>query len=173
MHAEEEFQGCQQKDQSNIDDNLNQVLVRVEQAFVKVEIMISRRAAAFAAAAASSTPPPPPPTSTQKSGKTLIHFEIVQPDRESATTEKKEFVVKSENHQVPKLEDCFMLATKSNIAEIGDGVLNVSTTHATIKQQLVDTKFDLSLLQHNFSANHCDKRRVCVVVLPLYMRLNY
>jgi hypothetical protein len=33
-----------------------------------------------------------------------------------------------------------MLATKSNIAKIGDGVLNVSTTHAIIKQQLVDTK---------------------------------
>jgi hypothetical protein len=107
----------------------------VEQAFAKVEIAISRRAAASAsAAAASSTPPPPPPTSTQKSGKTLIHAEIVQPDRESASTKKKEFDVKSKNHQVPKLEDCFMLATKSNIAEIGDGVLNVSTTHAIIKQ---------------------------------------
>jgi hypothetical protein len=54
-----------------------------------------------------------------------------------------------------------MLATKSNIAKIGDGVLNVSTTHAIIKQQLVDTKFDLSLSQHNCSANHCDKKELC------------
>jgi hypothetical protein len=77
----------QQKDQSNIDKNLNQVLARVEQSFAKVEIAISRRAAASVAAAASS--PPPPPTSTQKSGKTLIHAEIIQPDRESAPTEKK------------------------------------------------------------------------------------
>jgi hypothetical protein len=61
MHAEKESQGCQQKDQSNIDDNLNQVLIRVEQAFAKVEIAISRREAASAATAASS---PPPPTST-------------------------------------------------------------------------------------------------------------
>jgi hypothetical protein len=134
----------------------------VEQAFAKVEIAISRRAAASGVAAASSTPPPPPsPTSTQESGKTLIHTKIVQPDRESTTTEKKEFDVKSENHQVPKLEDCFMLATKSNIAEIGDCVLNVSTTHAIIKQQLVDTKFDLPLSQHNCSTNHCDKEELC------------
>jgi hypothetical protein len=70
----------------------------VEQAFVKVEIAISRRAAASAAAAASSLPPPPPPTSTQESGKTLIHAEIVQPDRESAPTKKKEFDIKSKNH---------------------------------------------------------------------------
>jgi hypothetical protein len=42
MHAEKELQGCQQKDQSNIDENLNQVLARVEQAFAKVEIAISR-----------------------------------------------------------------------------------------------------------------------------------
>jgi hypothetical protein len=62
--------------------------------------MISRRVAASAAAAASS--PPPPPTFTQEFGKTLIHAKIVQPDRESVTTEKKEFDVKFENHQVPK-----------------------------------------------------------------------
>jgi hypothetical protein len=161
MHAEKELQGCQQKDQSNIDDNLNQFLVREEQEFVKVEIEISRRAVASTTAATSSTPPPPPPTSTQQSGKTLIHAEIVQPDRESATTEKKEFDVKSENHRVTKLKDCFMLATKSNIAKIGDVVLNVSTTHAIIKQQLVNTKFDLPLSQHNCSANHCDKEELC------------
>jgi hypothetical protein len=61
MHAEKKLQGCQQKDQSNIDDNLNQVLIRVEQAFAKVEIAISRREAASATVATSS---PPPPTST-------------------------------------------------------------------------------------------------------------
>jgi hypothetical protein len=81
----------------------------VEQAFAKVEIAISRRAAASAAAAAFS---PPPPTSTQESGKTLIHAKNVQPGRESAPTEKKEFDIKFKNHQVPKLEDPFMLATK-------------------------------------------------------------
>jgi hypothetical protein len=70
----------------------------VEQAFVKFEIAISRRAAASAVATASS--PPPPPTSTQKSGKTLIHAKIVQLDREGAPTEKKEFDIKSKNHQV-------------------------------------------------------------------------
>jgi hypothetical protein len=97
MHAEKELQRCQQKDQSNIDENLNQVLAKVEQVFAKVEIAISRRVAASAATAASS-PPPPPPTSTQESGKNLIHAEIVQFDRESAPTEKKKFDIKSKNH---------------------------------------------------------------------------
>jgi hypothetical protein len=87
-----------QKDQSNIDENLNQVLAKVEQVFAKVEIAISRRVAASAATAASSPPPPPPSTSTQESGKTLIHAEIVQFDRESAPTEKKEFDIKSKNN---------------------------------------------------------------------------
>jgi hypothetical protein len=132
----------------------------MEQAFAKVEIMISRRAAASTAVVASSTPPPPP-TSTQESGKTLIHAEIIQPDRESATTEKKEFDVKSKNHQVPKLEDCFMPSTKYNIAKICDVVLNMSTTHTIIKQQLVNTKFDLPLSQHNCLANHSDKEELC------------
>jgi hypothetical protein len=54
-----------------------------------------------------------------------------------------------------------MLATKSNIAEIGNGVLNVSSTHAIIEQQLVDTKFDLPLSHVNCSANHCDKEELC------------
>jgi hypothetical protein len=54
-----------------------------------------------------------------------------------------------------------MLAIKSNIAEIGDAMLNVSTTHAIIEQQLVDTKFDLPLSQDNCSANHCDKEELC------------
>jgi hypothetical protein len=54
-----------------------------------------------------------------------------------------------------------MLATKSNIAEIGDGVLNMSTTHAIIEQQLVDTKFDLPLSHDYCSTNHCDKEELC------------
>jgi hypothetical protein len=42
MLAEKELQGHQQKNQTNIGDNLNQVLARVEQAFVKIETAISR-----------------------------------------------------------------------------------------------------------------------------------
>jgi hypothetical protein len=61
MLAEEELQGCQQKNQTNIDDNLNQVLARVKEAFTKMETAISRRLAASATTTASS---PPPPTST-------------------------------------------------------------------------------------------------------------
>ena len=75
MLAEKELQGCQQRNQTNIDDNLNQVLARVEQAFAKVETAIRRRVAAFAPATASS--PPPPSTHTLESGKTLNHAEIV------------------------------------------------------------------------------------------------
>jgi hypothetical protein len=57
MLAEKELQGCQQKNQTNIDDNLNQVLSRLEQAFAKVEAAISTRVAASTATAASSPPP--------------------------------------------------------------------------------------------------------------------
>jgi hypothetical protein len=131
----------------------------VEQAFAKVEIAISRRAAASAAAAASSLPPPP--TSTQQSGKTLIHTKIVQLDRESATTEKEEFDVKSKNHQVSKLEDSFMLAIKSNITEIGGDVLNLSATHAIIEKHLMDTKYGLPLSQNNYFDGVCDKEELC------------
>ena len=114
MHAEKELQGCQEKNQSNIGDNLtNQVLARVEQAFVKVETAISRRVAASAAAAASS---PPPPTPTLESGKILNPAEIIQHDSESATSENKEIDIKYKNHQVPKLKDSFMLTIKSDIA---------------------------------------------------------
>ena len=42
MLAENELQGCQQKNQTNIGDNLNHILARVEQAFVKVETVIRR-----------------------------------------------------------------------------------------------------------------------------------
>ena len=43
-----------------------------------------------------------------------------------------------------------MLAIKSNIAEIGDEVLNLSTNHAIIKQHLVDTESKLPLSQNCF-----------------------
>jgi hypothetical protein len=42
MLAEKELLGHQQKNQTNIGDNLNQVLARVEQAFVKIETAINR-----------------------------------------------------------------------------------------------------------------------------------
>ena len=43
MLTEKELHGCQQKNESNIGDNLiNQVLARVEHAFAKVETAIDR-----------------------------------------------------------------------------------------------------------------------------------
>jgi hypothetical protein len=60
MLAEKEIQGHQQKNQANIGDNFNQVLARVEQAFTKIETMISRRVVVSTATAASSPPPPTP-----------------------------------------------------------------------------------------------------------------
>ena len=53
--------------------------------------------ATSAAIAASS---PPPPTSTQESGKTLIHAKLVQTNGDRAANGKKELDVKSENKQV-------------------------------------------------------------------------
>jgi hypothetical protein len=38
-----------------------------------------------------------------------------------------------------------MLATKSDIAKIGDDMLNLSTTHAIIEQDFVDTKSEIFL----------------------------
>jgi hypothetical protein len=63
MLVEKELQECQQINQTNIGDNLNQILAMVEQAFAKVETVIRRRVAASTPATASS-PPPPPPTHT-------------------------------------------------------------------------------------------------------------
>jgi hypothetical protein len=74
MLAEKELQGHQQKNQS-IDDNLNKVLARVEQAFTKIETAISRRVAVSTATAASS---PPPLTPTLEHSKILNSTEIVQ-----------------------------------------------------------------------------------------------
>ena len=54
-----------------------------------------------------------------------------------------------------------MLATKSVIVEIGDDVLNLSTTHAIIEQHLVDTKSELPLSQNNYSNNASDKEELC------------
>ena len=154
--------------QTNIGDNLNQILARVEQAFAKVKTTIRRRVAAFAPATASSPPPPPPPTHTLESGKTLNHDEIVQTNGDRAANGKKEFDVKSENKQVSELKGSFMLATKSDIVEISDDVLNLSTTHAIIEQHLVNTKSELPLSQNNSSSNDSDKEESCDNVL-LYL----
>jgi hypothetical protein len=137
MLIEKELQGHQQKNQTNIGDNLNQVLAKVEQAFAKVETAISRRVAVSTAIAASS---PPPPTPILEHNKILNLTEIVQLHKESVSNKNKEVDIKNKNHQVPKLEDPFMLATKYDNVQIGDDVLNLSTTHTIIEQHLVDTK---------------------------------
>ena len=54
-----------------------------------------------------------------------------------------------------------MVATKSDIAEISDDVLNLPTSDAIIEQHLVDTKFELPLSQNNCSKNACDKEELC------------
>jgi hypothetical protein len=109
MLAEKELQGHQQKNQTNIVDNLNQVLVRVEQAFAKIETAISRQVVISPAIAASS---PPPPTPILERGKILNSTKIVQLHKESVSTKNKEVDIKNKNHQVSKLEDSFILATK-------------------------------------------------------------
>jgi hypothetical protein len=109
MFAEKELQGHQQKNQTNIGDNLNQVLTRVEQTFAKIETAISKRVAVSTATAASS---PPPPTPTLEHGKILNSTEIVQVHKESVSTMNKEVDIKNKNHQVPKVEDPFMLTIK-------------------------------------------------------------
>jgi len=143
MLAEKKLQGCQQTNQTNIGDNLNQILARVEQPFAKVKTAIRRRVAASTPATASS--PPPPPTHTLESGKTLNHDEIVQTNGDRAANGKKELDVKYENKQVSEFKGSFMLATKSYIVEISDDVLNLSTTYAIIEQHLVDTQSKLPL----------------------------
>jgi hypothetical protein len=65
--------------------------------------------AVFTATAASS---PPPPTPILEHGKILNSTEIVQLHKESVCTKNIEVNIKNKNHQVPKLEDPFMLATK-------------------------------------------------------------
>ena len=67
------------------------------------------------------------------------------------------------------MKGSFILATKSNIVEISDDVLNLSTTHAIIEQHLVDTKSKLPLSQNNCSALVCNKEELCdnAFVIPM------
>jgi hypothetical protein len=109
MLAEKELQEHQQKNQTNIGDNLNQVLVRVEQAFTKIETAISRQVVVSAATTASS---PTPPIPTLEHGKILNSTEIVQLRKESVSTKNEEIDIKNENHQVHKLEDHFYACYK-------------------------------------------------------------
>jgi hypothetical protein len=102
------------------------------------------------ATAASS---PPPSTPTLEHGKILNSTKIVQLHKENVSTKNKEVDIKNENHQVPKLEDPFMLATKYDNVQIDDDVLNLSTTHAILEQHLVDTKSEF-LLSLNLSTTH-------------------
>ena len=110
--------------------------------------------------ATASSPPPPPPTPTLESGKTLNHAKIVQTNGDRAANGKKELYVKSKNKQVSELKGSFILATKSNIVEISDDVLNLSTTHAIIEQHLVNTKSELPLSQNNCSNNASDEEEL-------------
>ena len=130
------------------------VETEIEQTFAKVETAISKRVATFTTVAASS---PPPPTSTQESGKILIHAEIIQTNGDRAANKQKELDVKYENKQITELKSSFMLATNSDIAEIGDAMLNLSTTHAITEQHLVDTKSELPLSQNNYFDSVCNK----------------
>ena len=65
--------------------------------------------AASVAVAASS---PPPPTSTQESGKILIHAKIIQTNGDKAANEQKELDVKSKNKQVSELKSSFYACYK-------------------------------------------------------------
>jgi hypothetical protein len=94
---------------------------------------------------ATAVSSPPPPTPALEHGKILNSTEIVQLHKESFSTKNKEVDIKNENHQVPKLEDTFMLATKYDNVPIGDDVLNLSTTHAIIEQHFVDIKSEFPL----------------------------
>jgi hypothetical protein len=67
-----------------------------------------------------------------------------------------------------------MFTTKSNIAKIGDDVLNLSTTDALIEQHLVDTKSEFSLPQNNYSDSACDKEELCdnAFIVPMPQLVN-
>jgi hypothetical protein len=138
----------------------------VEQAFMKIETAISRQVVISPATAASS---PPPPTPTLEYGKILNSTKIVQLHKESVSTKNKEVDIKNENHQVPKLEDPFILATKYDNVQIDDDVLNLSTTHAIIDQHLVDTKSKFPLSQNNCSDSACDKEELCDNAFNIHM----
>ena len=116
----------------------------------------------------------PPPTHTLESSKTLNHAKIVQTSGDRAANGKKELDVKYENKQVSELKGSFMLATKYDIVEISDDVLNLSTTHAIIEQHLVDTKSKLPLSQNNCSNNASDKEKLCdnAFIIPMPQLVN-
>ena len=124
--------------------------------------------------ATASSPPPPPPTHTLEFGKTFNHDEIVQTNGDRAANGKKKFDVKSKNKQVSKLKGSFMLATKFDIVEISDDVLNLSTSDAIIEQHLVDTKSKLPSSQNNCSKNACDKEELCdnAFLIPMPQLVN-
>jgi hypothetical protein len=63
-----------------------------------------------------------------------------------------------------------MLATKYNNDQIGDDVLNLSTTDALIEQHLVDTQSEFSLSQNNCSDSACDKEELCdnAFIVPIH-----
>jgi hypothetical protein len=67
-----------------------------------------------------------------------------------------------------------MLATKFDIVEVGDIVLNLSTTHSIIEQHLVDTKSKLPLSQNNCSALVRDKEELCdnAIIIPMPQLVN-
>jgi hypothetical protein len=67
-----------------------------------------------------------------------------------------------------------MFTTKSNIAKIGDDVLNLSTTDAIIEQHLVDTKSEFPLSQNNYSDSACDKEELCdnTFIVPMPQLVN-
>jgi hypothetical protein len=114
-----------------------------------------------AVSTATATSSPPPPTLALEHSKILNSVEIVQFHKDSVSTKNKEANIKIENHQVPKLEDSFMLATKYNNVQIGDDVLHLSTTHAIIEEHLVDIKSKFPLSQNNCSDNAYDKEELC------------
>ena len=120
-------------------------------------------------APATASSPLPPPTHTLESGKILNHTKIVQTNGDRAATNgKKELDVKSKNKQVSELKGSFMLATKSDIVEISDGVLNLSTTHAIIEQHLVT--LNLNCLCHKIIVLiMLVIKKSCVIMLLLYL----
>jgi hypothetical protein len=117
----------------------------------------------------TATSSPPPLTLTLEHGKILNSTKIVQLYKESVSTKNKEVDIKNENHQVSKLEDPFMLATKYDNVQIGDDVLHLSTTHAIIEQHLVDTKSKFPLSQNNCSDSACDKEELCDNAFNIHM----
>jgi hypothetical protein len=112
---------------------------------------------------------PPPPTPTLEHGKILNSTKIVQLFKESVSTKNKEVDIKNENHQVRKLEDPFMLATKYDNVQISDDMLNLSITHAVIEQHLGDIKSEFSLSQNNCSDSACDKEELCDNAFNIHM----